>query len=62
MRVSGEVPSVWRYYCNVPDELSAMRTTEAAAIADRHLRCDLCHDVRGPSPAVINQGHDLGQP
>jgi len=53
---------VWRYYCNVPDELSAMRTTEAAAIADRHLRCDLCHDVRGPSPAVINQGHDLGQP
>ncbi len=52
--VLGEVPSVWRYYCNVPDELSAMRTPGAAAIADRHLRCDPCHDMR-VSPLVTNQ-------
>lgn len=34
----GEVAKVWRYFENVPEELSEMRTREAAAAADKHVR------------------------
>ena len=34
---AGEVPSVWRYYEGVPDDMASLRTPEAAVIADRHL-------------------------
>ena len=39
----GEMTNVWRYFENVPDAISDLRTKEAAAVADRHLRyhCDL---------------------
>lgn len=29
---------MWRYFESVPEEMSTMRTLEAAAAADRHLR------------------------
>lgn len=29
---------MWRYFESVPEEVSSMRTQEAAAVADRHLR------------------------
>ena len=35
---TGDSCAVWRYFESVPDELSSMRTHEAAAVADRHLR------------------------
>lgn len=39
----GEMTNVWRYFENVPDAISDLRTKEAAAVADRHLRCpSLC--------------------
>jgi len=28
----------WKFFENVPDELSSLRTTEAIAVAERHLR------------------------
>ena len=34
----GPANNVWRYFENVPDQLSSLRTKEAAAVADRHLR------------------------
>lgn len=34
----GEMTNVWRYFENVPDAISDLRTREAAAVADRHLR------------------------
>lgn len=35
----GEMTNVWRYFENVPDAISDLRTKEAVAVADRHLRC-----------------------
>lgn len=37
----GEMTNVWRYFENVPDAISDLRTKEAAQVADRHLRSDL---------------------
>lgn len=34
----GEMTNVWRYFENVPDAISDLRTKEAAQVADRHLR------------------------
>lgn len=34
----GEMTNVWRYFENVPDAISELRTKEAAQVADRHLR------------------------
>ncbi|KAL3133149.1 hypothetical protein ABBQ38_007044 [Trebouxia sp. C0009 RCD-2024] len=34
----GEMTNVWRYFENVPDAISELRTKEAAKVADRHLR------------------------
>lgn len=34
----GEMTNVWRYFENVPDAISELRTREAAQVADRHLR------------------------
>lgn len=34
----GEMTNVWRYFENVPDAISDLRTSEAVAVADRHLR------------------------
>ena len=34
----GEMTNVWRYFENVPDAISDLRTREAAQVADRHLR------------------------
>jgi hypothetical protein len=39
---AGESCGVWRYFESVPEELSSMRTHEAAAVADRHLRYVFC--------------------
>ncbi|KAK9902224.1 hypothetical protein WJX75_008431 [Coccomyxa subellipsoidea] len=35
---AGDACRVWRYFESVPEEMSSMRTQEAAAVADRHLR------------------------
>ena len=37
----GKMTNVWRYFENVPDAISDLRTKEAAHVADRHLRCAL---------------------
>ncbi len=37
----GEMTNVWRYFENVPDAISDLRTKEAAQVADRHLRSEL---------------------
>lgn len=34
----GEMTNVWRYFENVPDAISELRTREAAQVADRHAR------------------------
>lgn len=33
----GDVPKVFRYFENVPDELSEMRTAEARSVGERHV-------------------------
>ena len=43
----GEMTNVWRYFENVPDAISDLRTKEAAQVADRHLR----------SVCSLNAGH-----
>ena len=37
----GASNSSWRFFENVPDQLSSLRTAEARSVADRHLRCSL---------------------
>ncbi|KAK9823830.1 hypothetical protein WJX72_005805 [[Myrmecia] bisecta] len=34
----GSMTNVWRYFENVPDAITSLRTGVAAAVADRHLR------------------------
>ncbi len=34
----GASNSSWRFFENVPDQLSSLRTVEARSVADRHLR------------------------
>lgn len=40
---AGDACRVWRYFESVPEEMSSMRTQEAAAVADRHLRLLIYH-------------------
>ena len=35
----GKTSNIWRYFENVPDAITELRTREAADVADRHLRC-----------------------
>ncbi len=35
---AGDSCRVWRYFESVPEDMASMRTHEAAAVADRHLR------------------------
>ena len=35
---AGNASRVWRYFESVPDSMASMRTQEAIAVADRHLR------------------------
>ncbi|DBA70552.1 TPA: hypothetical protein ACH3X2_011948 [Trebouxia sp. C0005] len=41
----GEMTNVWRYFENVPDAISDLRTKEAAQVADRHLRSVFSRDA-----------------
>jgi hypothetical protein len=38
MRCAGDACRVWRYFESVPEHMSSMRTQEAVAAVDRHLR------------------------
>ena len=38
LHCAGDACQVWRHFESVPEEMSTMRTLEAAAAADRHLR------------------------
>ena len=42
---TGDASQVWRYFESVPEEMSTMRTLEAAAAADRHLRYTSLHPL-----------------
>jgi hypothetical protein len=45
---AGDACRVWRYFESVPEEMSSMRTQEAAAVADRHLRLLIYHSSVSP--------------
>ena len=47
--LAGDSCRVWRYFESVPEDMASMRTHEAAAVADRHLRSAALFSRQAPT-------------